>query len=725
MRPIAAAVSALLFATGAAYAQQSTTADDAKKKADEAEAAAKKSAVQVVETIVVPGIRRGIESSIAVKRDSTSIVEVVSSEDIGKLPDVSIAESLARLPGLTGQRVDGRVQAISIRGLSGDFAGTLLNGREQVSTGDNRGVEFDQYPSELITRATVYKTPDAGLVGQGISGTVNMESIRPLDFKERQISINLRGEKNSNGVQMAGIKDTGNRVSLSYINQFNNNTVGLALGYAHLDSPLQARNYKAFGWSVSAGNQQFIAASGLPVDPANPTAINTGFEVGPQSSSQKRDGLMAVLEFKPNRDFHSTVDMYHSKFNTREKNNLFQSFNFGRFGGTMTNLTRSGGLVNSGIFSTFSRLGIFNGGNTVGDVNSSVLRSQVNTRDDKLSAFGWNNELKMGAWTGIGDVSYSKATRTDVRYEAYSRIGVADTIGFNMPPDGGAFPTFTLSQSYTNAATLKLAEQFGRLGYIEKPEVRDELKSLRLEGKRGLDWSIFNKIDVGVNYSKRDKSRDLHEDYYRAATPSTLITLAPDLLAPNAPAGFAGIPGFLGFDLAGALNRYGTVVPNIDGTTFGRRWAVHEKVSTAFAKLSFESSIATAPVRGNIGLQVVGAKQNSNGFDQSTSSTGAIIAVPVNKGISYTDVLPSLNVVAELSGDTYIRFGAARTVARPRMDEMRAYNSAGLNQGTNPATGEKTFSWSGNGGNAALKPWVADGLDLSIEKYFAKGSYVA
>jgi len=136
---------ALLLAAGAAQAQTpaagQTTEDNA------------------VEEITVTGIRASIENSIALKKASSSIVETVSAEDIGKLPDTSIAESLARLPGLTAQRLDGRAQSISVRGLGPDFNTVLLNSREQVSTSDNRGVEFDQYPSEILSGVVVYKTP--------------------------------------------------------------------------------------------------------------------------------------------------------------------------------------------------------------------------------------------------------------------------------------------------------------------------------------------------------------------------------------------------------------------------------------------------------------------------------------------------------------------------------------------------------------------------------------
>ncbi|HRN62634.1 MAG TPA: TonB-dependent receptor plug domain-containing protein, partial [Luteimonas sp.] len=131
-----------------------------------------------LDAVRVTGIRSAIATAIELKSDSTSIVEVVSAEDIGKLPDISIADSISRLPGLTMQRVDGRAQVIHIRGMSEQFGGTLLNGREQVSTGGSRGVELDQYPAELINGVVVYKTPDATLLGQGLSGTIDMQSIR-------------------------------------------------------------------------------------------------------------------------------------------------------------------------------------------------------------------------------------------------------------------------------------------------------------------------------------------------------------------------------------------------------------------------------------------------------------------------------------------------------------------------------------------------------------------
>ncbi|MEC8139959.1 MAG: TonB-dependent receptor plug domain-containing protein, partial [Pseudomonadota bacterium] len=104
-----------------------------------------------VEVIEVKGFRGSVVESINTKRFTPEVVESISAEDIGKLPDSSIAESIARLPGLTAQRLDGRASRVSVRGFSENESATTFNGREQVSIGDNRGVEFDLYPSEIMS----------------------------------------------------------------------------------------------------------------------------------------------------------------------------------------------------------------------------------------------------------------------------------------------------------------------------------------------------------------------------------------------------------------------------------------------------------------------------------------------------------------------------------------------------------------------------------------------
>ncbi len=247
---LASPVSAQVAATAAKDAPTTDATTDAAKKAEEAkkaeadkakaEATVKKGdEISTIDAVVVKGIAFGIETSLAKKRESNEIVQVVSAEDIGKLPDVSVAESLARLPGLTGQRgPDGRTSVISIRGLSPAFAGNLLNGREIVSSNDGRAVEYDQFPSELIGSGTVYMTPNAALIGQGLSGTVDLQARKPLDTRGRVMAVNLRLQEGSLDTQVPGVGNPlGERFSFSYLNQFADNTIGVAVGFAYLDGP--------------------------------------------------------------------------------------------------------------------------------------------------------------------------------------------------------------------------------------------------------------------------------------------------------------------------------------------------------------------------------------------------------------------------------------------------------------------------------------------------------
>ena len=276
-----------------------------------------------IEEVAVTGIRHSIETSIAVKRELTSIVEVVSAEDIGKLPDTSIADSIARLPGLAAQRIEGRPAAISIRGLGEDYAGSLLNGRQVVSSSEGRSAEYDQFPSELVNQVVVYKTVDAGVVGQGLSGTIDIRPLMPLSLNRRQIALSARAEKNSNGsLSSTGKGEYGNRFSASFVDQFANDTIGLALGFAHLDSPGQAKKFGSWGigdyngqWGSSATGVPFAdGSSGDCFSGSDCAVFPQGFESSVTSSKQVRDGAMAIVQFKPNDSFSSAVDLYYSKF---------------------------------------------------------------------------------------------------------------------------------------------------------------------------------------------------------------------------------------------------------------------------------------------------------------------------------------------------------------------------------------------------------------------------
>src|SRR5829696_6499393 len=253
--------------------------------------------------IVVTGFRAALQSAVSTKKRADQIVESVSAEDIGKLPDASIAESIARLPGVTAQRIagSGRTSYLSIRGFAPDYSTTLLNGREQTSTGDNRAVEYDQYPSEVISQVNIYKTPMASIVGQGIAGTVDLRTVRPLAYGKRVVSIGGRAVYTDQGKQNDGSKEYGYRLNGVYIDQFADGRVGVALAASWNDEPYLLEEFEAWGYAPTGPNN------------TGPFVIG-GTKSYVTSSQLKRLGLTGALEFKATDQITSMVDAFYSDF---------------------------------------------------------------------------------------------------------------------------------------------------------------------------------------------------------------------------------------------------------------------------------------------------------------------------------------------------------------------------------------------------------------------------
>jgi len=649
--------------------------------------------------VVVSGIRRGIEDAISVKKDSSSIVEAISAEDIGKLPDVSIAESISRLPGLAAQRVAGRAQVISIRGLSPDFSTTLLNGREQVSTGDNRSVEFDQYPSELISGVTVYKTPDAGLVGQGLSGTIDMQTVRPLSFGGRAVALNARGEKNSLG-RIADAKATGNRFSASYIDQFANRTIGIALGYAHLETPILDNETGLYEpWKRDA-------RPGLPAG----TFASDGIKAVARSGKNERDGLMGVLQYRPNKQWTSIVDVYASRFKSEETANQIE-VNLGDYNGGYTpGLLYTNPVIGNGTIAGGTATGVY-----------PLVRGMYGKRKDDIRAAGWSNELKMDGWSLFADLNYSKAKRAEISLENNTQISNAAGDPFldavKLGYGNGAFSQLSFGRDYSNPANLYVRNTIYGSGYGKTPRVEDELKGFKLSAKfdaTGMLEKAFSSFDIGVNYSDRSKDKSQPEGNINLKGAAT--TISSDLMYPSADLGFAGAGFIPTWNVPAVVAKYMVFAPTDDqGYLIAKSWSVSEKILTSYAKANIEAELGeNVSLRGNIGVQVQRTDQSSaSRYFDNTSGT----IKPVDDGKKYTDVLPSMNLAFGFDHQQTLRLAAAKQLARPRVDQLRS--ALDFNVGTND------FKPSGSGGNARLDPWRANAFDVSYEKYFDKKAYFA
>jgi len=363
------------------------------------------------------------------------------------------------------------------------------------------------------------------------------------------------------------------------------------------------------------------------------------------------------------------------------------------------------------------------------------VRNDYNTRNDKISAIGWNTKYTAGGWDTVADLSYSRATTDQTLFETYAGSNAPSSVPpgsftMNMTADPNALgnATFIPGLNYADPAVSLLGDpaNYGHDGRKQLVHQTDTLKALRLEGKHALDGKlanpIFNYIDAGLNYSVRDKEKDFNVLFANLKTGyvggGTSQQVAPDLILAPTNLGFAGIPGILSYDVNGVAARYYNMVQNLSGSDKQQDFTVTEKITTLFAKTSIDHEVAHTPIRGNLGFDLVHSNQSSSANEVS-GATNNITGTRID-GTAYNDVLPSLNLVAELGDGYFARFGAAKTLARPRMDQEKAATSASV-----ATSGQNLGLWGGSGGNPQLKPWRAKSLDLSLEKYFGKRSYVA
>ena len=707
LSPVAAGCAIFVSAMAtSAFAQEAPAPETAAPTT--AEAAAPAPAV-----VVVTGIRRGIEAAISIKKNSTSIVEAISAEDIGKLPDQSVAESISRLPGVSAQRgrSSGKASEISVRGLSPSFNGTLLNGREMASTGNARSPEFDLFPAELMGSVVIYKTPDASVIGQGLASTIDLRTVQPLDFGKRTIAASYK--KSRLGVkQRDGLPEgDGDRYTLSYIDQFANRTIGVAVGFTR---------YEEMGGGQSKFNSWGVAT--LPYNGVD-VKVPGGFGYDTEVSSHNRDGAFASLQFRPNRNFKSTLDLFYSAGETGLKKTGFEGGVAYNAGGAyerqhvLSNATIANGVATSGTLTDWK----------------GVVRNHYEGAEDDLKTLGWNNEFKFDGWTTSADLTWSKATKLGSRYETYAGIPgrTQDTLGFSNFDGGNVTEVkYTPGSNYADRSVARLTDVMGwsggeaspQAGYLAQPYVEDEVKALRLTGKRDVEWGPVIATTYGFNHTARDKSRTGDEGrlvIMGGAGPFASVEM------PGSDTAQAGSSGFsvASWDPRGSLGSIYELAPKVDADIYNKYWDVKERISTVYAMGDLEGEMFGLSYRGNVGLQAIHTDQTGGGYviDKARCVGNTAQTCPaqrVSEGDKYWDVLPSLNLSFDLKNDQMLRLGLAKVVSRANLDDLRAGQNFGLaTQGVSILTG--------SGGNPQLKPFRAKALDLSYEKYFGNKGYLS
>lgn len=681
-----------------------------------------------VEVIEVKGFRGSIVESINTKRFSPEVVESISAEDIGKLPDSSIAESIARLPGLTAQRLDGRASRVSVRGFSENESATTFNGREQVSIGDNRGVEFDLYPSEIMSGVTVYKTPSASIEAEGIAGVIDMQTVKPLSKGERVIMFNGQLEQTGFGKLNPDGDDQGYRGTVSYIDQFADDTIGVAFALNTMSSPNQEKRWNSWGYP------EFTTEDGQSY------SILGGAKPYVRSSTLERDSAMLVLEAAPTDKLNMTFDALYIDFSDEQiLRGIEIPFAWGQ------------GSISSDSTTVDAETGFITSAVTEGQ--RVVVRNDHQERKAELTQFGFNAKYDINdSWSTEFDISRSEVERQLWSIESYSGTGrgdangVADNIGYVL--DGGnTGAQFSHELDYSDYNLIQLGgplswggskalnDKYGLTdtpfqntaqdGFINAPEVNDELTTLKLAATKILDNEYINAVKFGMSYRDREKSK-LSEGYFLTLKDFSLsnpgmVSVPEQYRLGSASLDFIGMGDMIAYDTRALINDgyYDLLQESLtDQKHKTQSWTVQEKVTAFFVQADINAEIGSIPVTGNVGVRYVKTEQSSQGSAANTVD-GLVVVTPTDVSHDYSHVLPSINLSFAIDEEQTLRFGAAKTISRALLNDMNASINASYGQQPD----DNGNFWSISGGNPKLEPKEATGFDISYENYFNAEGY--
>ncbi len=575
-----------------------------------------------IEEIVVQGTRATIQSTIDIKRNSTTIVDGLSATDIGDLPALSIGEALESITGASSHRENGGATEISIRGLGPFLSATTFNGRMATNGTGDRSVNFSQFPSELMNKLAIYKTQDASLIEGGVAGLIELETLRPLDYGKRRFQVDLKGNYNPDQQDIA---DTlaggiGYRLTGSYVDQFefdNGGLVGISFGLQRSDisQPEQemrssspsgtslfaclADNDPLQGYSNLTGTDDDCednpAGSGTngafntAIDPATGDAVDDDRPYAWASSSRgfrqndthdERDSVFAAFQWQPNDRLDINLDVQWSeRLQTEDRQDLnFANMKRNTRGTTLDALVfQSNGVVTSWAGET--------------DIDSN---GELFSRTEEYTGWGIDAEYHItDRLSVIADLSSSKTTRVEQQASFRQQSQSRQDVTFTRNNEG--FVTWTVEDfDITNPLNF---DDGLRVRLDTDADRENTIDAARFDFNYAMNGGFIDSVDFGARISELS--------YYAARGGSgsdsngARFTYTVGDADPTVMACAAGFPeaGYLNSADAGALvtnvNSSGGVIDSYNS------WATFDNTCRLNAILAGNSETLAYPVLGN------------------------------------------------------------------------------------------------------------------------------
>jgi len=684
---------------------------------------------EVVDQVTVTGFRGSLAQALDVKRDASGIVDAIVAEDIAEFPDLNLAESLQRIPGISINRVNGEGRQITVRGLGGDFTRTRINGMEAMSTtgasdasgGTNRGRAFDfnTFASELFNRITVTKSSQASIEEGSLGATVDLRTARPFDYDEGvtmaaslQMGYNELSEENN--PRMAGL--------LSYANA--DKSFGALFSIAYSERSILEEGFSTVRWQ----DANFNSVDGAVAGAAAYDAIDGDSNVlhpripryGRLTHEQERTGMTGSVQFTPTDHTTVSLDAMYSMFDATREEAFLEVFFRSQEGGIdvrSPNIDTAKSIVDYALFDIPVNS---NGTHPIRSENRFDILETEFTQYTLDIDHEFSDRMRGSLLVGTSESEFNNPVQTTIFFDAASLVtgysydfrnsantpaidfgdlDVTDASQFLFTefrdrPNStkNTFDTITADFEYdlSDQYTLKVGLSTKEYEFVTKGARRESTYGSRLCGQ----------VDASAGGGS-----------FACAAGANGLAITSDIV--KTITGYGSDLGGSGYDLswitpnaqaaAELIGAYDIPAKDNDGDMR----SVKEEDEGIYVQLDFENTIANYPIRGNIGVRYV---------ETTTSSTGLVGGVSQTIERSYDDTLPALNLAIEATDDVLVRFAMARVMARPSLGNLTPGGS--LDSFTGPP-----FAY--NAGNPGLDPYRADNIDLSVEWYFAPESLFA
>ncbi|KAF1686812.1 TonB-dependent receptor [Pseudoxanthomonas broegbernensis] len=663
-----------------------------------------------LDTIVVTGYRASLERAIDIKRGEAGVVDAIVAEDIADFPDLNLAESLQRIPGVSITRDGGEGRNISVRGLGPQFTRVRINGIEALATGGGtdtaggvnrgRGFDFNTFASELFSQLLVRKTSSADVEEGSLGATVDLRTGRPFDYDGFTLVVGGQASYSDLAGKVAP------RATALVSNTWADGRVGALLSVAYTDRTVHEEGSDSVRWKTATGDGGFSPSS--PFAAANDASV-----FHPRiprynlfRHEQERLGVTGSLQFKASDRTEIVLDTLYARFDANRWQDNINAVSFSRSGnGKPDTVVLDGEIDSTGnlVYGVFDNV----------DIRSEGRYDEQTTEFKQWGlslAHEFSDSFSLDALIGGAVSTYDNPIQTTVIADKF------DVDGYSWDYRGNRrLPVFNYgSIDPTDPNGWTLAEIRLRPQWVE-----NTFDTASLD----LSWiaSSYFTLKGGVNAKEYEyKSRE----WGRGTAPGNRVETVPGSFMDSA-------------TLAALMRRYSVghggsaVVPDVQA--FARELGIHdgtglfalsntlnnlaannrnvtEKVTGFYLQGDFNFDIGSVPVRGNLGVRRVDSELTSDGWSIVGGLPQATRVVH-----EYKDTLPSLNIAAELTPDLVLRFAAAEVMARPDLGFLNPGATVSV------AGGARTVST----GNPKLDPFRAKTLDLGLEWYFGDGGLLS